>query len=79
MDQIGSAEAAEVLGIDRSGISRLVSAGKLKPITKLRGATGAYLFSRADVEAYSESVHSAPADSDTPTESAGVSSSSQAA
>ena len=50
-DLIGSAEACELLGdIDRSTLSRWVALGKIKPVKRLPGATGAMLFKRRDVE-----------------------------
>lgn len=50
-DTIGAAEAAALLHIDRSVLTRWVQAGRLTPVFKLPGKTGAYLFHRADVEA----------------------------
>ena len=50
-DLIGAAEAAEIAGVKRSTITRWAEAGTLKPVTKLPGLTGAYLFARSDVEA----------------------------
>ncbi|MDP9394382.1 MAG: helix-turn-helix domain-containing protein [Actinomycetota bacterium] len=50
-DLIGSAVACDLLNIDRSTLSRWVSAGKLAPALRLPGATGAFLFKREDVEA----------------------------
>ncbi len=48
---IGSADACDLLSIDRSTLSRWVSAGKLAPALRLPGPTGAFLFKREDVEA----------------------------
>lgn len=45
-----TAEACEILAKDRATITRWVEAGKLTPAHKLPGRTGAFLFSRADVE-----------------------------
>ncbi len=50
-DLIGSADACDLLSINRSTLSRWVSAGKLTPTHRLRGTTGAFLFKREDVEA----------------------------
>ncbi|MGK3947417.1 hypothetical protein [Microbacterium sp. K2] len=47
---IGSAEAAIILGIDRSVFLRRVKAGSIVPVQKLSPATGAYLFDRDDIE-----------------------------
>lgn len=48
---IGAREASELLGIDRSTLTRWVSSGRIVPVTKMPGASGAYLFHRSDVEA----------------------------
>lgn len=45
---IGSAEAAKILGIDRSVLLKRVRSGQVEPVQKLPAATGAYLFD-ADV------------------------------
>jgi hypothetical protein len=50
-DLIGSVEAASLLGVDRSVITRLVQSGKLDRAHKLPGENGAALYLRADVEA----------------------------
>lgn len=50
-DLIGSAEACELLGIDRATISRWVAAGRLTPAIELPGRTGTRLFKRADIQA----------------------------
>lgn len=47
---IGSAEVAEILGIDRSVVLRRVVSGRITPAQKLPAATGAYLFDRDYVE-----------------------------
>ena len=49
--QIGSAEACALLGINRSTLVRMVKGDRLTPAMKLPGASGAYVFDRADVEA----------------------------
>ena len=49
---IGGQEAAELLGIDRSTLSRWVSAGKIAPAQRLNGRTGAFLFERSAVDAF---------------------------
>lgn len=41
---------AERLGIDRRRVLRMVQRGTLKPVQKLPGETGAYLFDPEDVE-----------------------------
>jgi excisionase family DNA binding protein len=50
-DLIGSRKACEILGIDRSTLSRWVDRGKLTPAVQLEGPRGAMLFDRADVTA----------------------------
>ena len=51
LDLIGSGEACEILGITRGTLSRQVAAGKLVPLQKMPGHTGAFVFLRRDVEA----------------------------
>lgn len=51
---IGSAQAAKVLGIDRSVFLRRVQAGVIEPHTKLPAATGAYLFELEVIQALVE-------------------------
>jgi predicted site-specific integrase-resolvase len=47
---IGTAEACELLGVKhRSSIKRYVDEGKLTPLRKMPGDTGAWLFDRAEV------------------------------
>ena len=48
-DVINASEAAQLLGIDRSVLTRYSTAGKLTPVKKFPGTTGAYLFLRTDV------------------------------
>lgn len=48
---IPSAVVCELLHIDRSTLSRWVAAGRLTPVIKLPGKTGAMLFDRETVEA----------------------------
>lgn len=55
-DLIGSAEAAELLGISGSSFNRKVVAGLIPPIQKLPGSKGAYIFARAEIEALKEYV-----------------------
>jgi predicted site-specific integrase-resolvase len=49
-DIIGTAEACTILGCDKSTVSRMVTAGKLVPVVKNPGPTGAMMFHRADIE-----------------------------
>lgn len=46
---IGSAEACEILHIDRSTLTRWIRDGKITA-HKLPGQTGAFILTRADVE-----------------------------
>lgn len=52
-NMIGSAEAAEILGVSRATVLRWADADRdiRLPGHKLPGETGAYVFDRADVEA----------------------------
>ncbi|HMH92621.1 MAG TPA: helix-turn-helix domain-containing protein [Streptosporangiaceae bacterium] len=47
---IGSAEACELLGIDRSTLSRRVARGEITPAQKMPGETGPFLFQRDEIE-----------------------------
>lgn len=47
---IGSAQATELLNIDRSTLTRWTKAGRLKTAHELPGRTGARLYRRADVD-----------------------------
>lgn len=50
-DVIGSAEAAGLLRIDRSTLTRWVKASRLTPVMRGTGATGEMFFNRADIDA----------------------------
>lgn len=47
---IGTAEACEVIGIDRSTLTRWVAQEKIRAAQKLPGQSGAYLFRRTEVQ-----------------------------
>jgi len=49
-DLIGATEAARILEVTRTHLTRLVRAGSLPVALKLDGKTGAYLFDRSAVE-----------------------------
>ena len=49
---IGVQEAARIVRVSTRTIKRLALNGDLPHVHKLDGITGAYLFDRADVEAY---------------------------
>jgi DNA-binding transcriptional MerR regulator len=46
---INTPEAGRLLGVSRHTITRLVRQGRLQPVQKLPGDTGAYLFDPADI------------------------------
>jgi hypothetical protein len=48
---VTTAEAMPILKVTQpSSVIRLVKSGKLTPVHKLPGRTGAYVFARADIE-----------------------------
>lgn len=49
-DLIATVDAADLLGIERSTLSRWVASGRIVPAMKLPGQTGSMLFDRSDVE-----------------------------
>lgn len=55
-DLIGAAEAAGILGLERSTLTRWIHGGKIKPLTQLDGKRGAYVFDRIDVEALAQGI-----------------------
>jgi predicted site-specific integrase-resolvase len=55
-DLVGTVEAAEIIGCERSSLSRWVALGKIAPALQVgTGTTGAHLFHRSDVEALAAS------------------------
>lgn len=50
-DLIGTADAAEIMGVSVRTVKRLAQIGELPHHTKMPGSSGAYLFLRRDVEA----------------------------
>lgn len=46
---IGAVEAARILGLERSTLTRKIHRGHIKPLAQLDGVRGAYVFDRADV------------------------------
>lgn len=50
-DVITAAAASKLLNVDRTTFLRWVAAGRIEPVMKLHGLTGARLFNRADVQA----------------------------
>jgi len=48
---IGTAEAARILQVDKTTLTRWAADGRIKPIVKMPSKNGAFLFNRSDVEA----------------------------
>lgn len=57
---IGSAKAAEILGVDQSTLNRWAKSGRLPHLMKLDGRTGGRLYDRAAVEAEAAARGAAP-------------------
>lgn len=55
-DFMSSAEACELLSVDRSTLTRWVAAGLIRPAMKAPGLRGAYFFERAEVERVKEAT-----------------------
>jgi excisionase family DNA binding protein len=51
LDLIGTTEAAQRLGVDRTTFFRWVQLGRIAPVMRLPGQTGAMLFDPKDVDA----------------------------
>lgn len=60
--QIGSRDAANLVGVTQTTINRWVQSGRLVPVAEFPGYRGARLFARADVEALAETATSDDAD-----------------
>lgn len=54
-----SVQVAEILGIDRSTLSRRVAFGHLAPVMQLPGKRGAMLFDPKTVERYAKKIKAA--------------------
>jgi excisionase family DNA binding protein len=50
MDLLATIEAAEVIGVERSTLSRWAESGRITVAHRLPGKNGAVLFDRAEVE-----------------------------
>jgi excisionase family DNA binding protein len=48
---VGTDEAARILEVERSTVTRWAQAGTLTPAYKMTGLRGAYVFARADIDA----------------------------
>lgn len=57
-DLIRAVEAATILGINRSTLTRWVAAGHITPAVKAPGYKGIMLFNRSEIEAHQEQVAS---------------------
>lgn len=55
-DLLSTVEAAAILKVERSTISRWVASGRLTPAHQIGGRTGAFLFTRSDVEKVRDSL-----------------------
>lgn len=49
-DLIGSGGAAALLQVDKSTLSRRISSGKIKPLARLDGPHGPFVFDRSEIE-----------------------------
>jgi len=54
LDLLTSAEAAQLLGVSQSTLSRLVTTGRLRPALRAPGKVGACFFRPADVHRFIE-------------------------
>lgn len=52
-DLIGGSQAAQILGVHRSTLSRWTQSGRITPVVQLPGRNGVVLYRRIDVEALS--------------------------
>jgi excisionase family DNA binding protein len=50
-DLIGGSEAARLLGVHRSTLTRWTQDGRLHPVTKLPGRNGVVLYRQSDIDA----------------------------
>ena len=48
-DLIGAAGVADILGLDKSNVTRRVRAGTIPVLAQLDGPGGAYVFNRPDI------------------------------
>lgn len=49
-DLLSTVETADLIGVERSTISKMVREGRLTPAAKLPGPTGAFVFTRGEAE-----------------------------
>jgi hypothetical protein len=50
-DLIGAARVAEILGIDKSNVTRRAATGSIPVLAQLDGPGGVYVFNQPDIEA----------------------------
>lgn len=55
-DLIGGTQAAQLLGVHRSTLTRWTQLGRIAPVTQLPGRNGVVLYRRSDIEALSAEV-----------------------
>jgi excisionase family DNA binding protein len=60
-DLLSTTEAADLIGTERSNVSKMVRDGRLVPARKMPGPTGAYVFHRAEVERAAAEYQARPA------------------
>lgn len=64
-DLLTSPEVSRLLGVSIRTVHRRAEAGDLRSVRKLPGPNGAFLFARADVDAFLEAAAKARAEADT--------------
>lgn len=55
-DTLTTKQVTEQYGLSRSTLRRRVEAGALAPLMKLEGRTGAFVFTRGEIERYLEAI-----------------------
>lgn len=61
VELIGTAEAAQIIGVERSTLSHWIAKGRITPAQKLPGKTGVLLFPRKEVERVRDEYAASPA------------------
>lgn len=59
-DLIGAARVAEILGLDKSSVTRRAAAGTLPVLAQLDGPGGAYVFNESDILALGQASKKVP-------------------
>lgn len=70
-DLLGTVEAAEVIGVERSTLSRWIDSGRISYLRKLPGKNGAVLFARDEVERVAKDYAAQLAAAGSPSETTG--------